>query len=82
MDPTIEQIVGSMGVDFRRSFLAVPDRKSIVSNLQPAPSGFGNLPVSTAKLGVLDTTAQAEANDKWNVAAILCGDGEFRLSSK
>ncbi len=71
-----------MGVDVRGSFLAVPDRKSIVSNLLPVPSEFRNLPVSTTKHGVLNTAVRAETNDKWNVAAVLCVDGEFDLSSK
>ncbi len=82
IDPIMEQFVARKGVDVRGSFLAVPDRKSIVSNLQPVPSVFGNLTVSTAKLGVLDTAAQAETYDKLNVAAVLCGDGKFLLSSK
>ncbi len=82
MDPTMEQIVASMGIDVSESFLAVPDRRSIVSNLKPVTSESAKLHMSFAKVGVLETAAHAGTSEKWNVATILCGDGEFQLSSK
>ena len=82
MDPTMEQIVASMGIDVRGSFLAVPDRMSIVSNLKPVTSESAKLHMSFAKVGVLGTAAHADTSEKWSVATILCGDGEFQLSSK
>ncbi len=82
MDPIIEQIVASIGVDLRGIFLTVPDRKSIVPNLKPVPSESANLPMSFAKVKVLNTAVQADTSGNWSIAAILCGDDEFHLSSK
>ncbi len=50
MDPIIEQIVASICADVHESFLAVPVRNSMVSNLKPVPSKSPYLLLSFEKL--------------------------------
>ena len=81
MNSIIEKIAASEGVDVHRRSLDGPDRKFIVSNLKPVPCETDNAPMEITDTEVAFTAAQAEPNENWNVAAILCGDGEFYISS-
>ncbi len=73
MDPVIEPLVANMGIDVRGSFLTPVERKSILSNLKPSLcKADGRVPA---------TAALTEPTEKWNVASVICGDGEFGLSS-
>ncbi len=82
MDSIIEQIVANMGIDVRGSFLTVLDRKFIVSNLNPVPRETDNAPMKITNAEVADRVYPADLVVNWNVASILCGDSESRLSSE
>ena len=80
MDPMIEQIVSSMGIDTHGSFNRATERKSIISNLKPFPSESNNVYVSVNSPDDSRISGSADANDNCNVEAILGGDREFHFS--
>ncbi len=73
MDSVIEQLAANLGIDERGCFLTPVNFKSILSNLKPS--------LCEADSSVPATDAQAESTENWNDASVLCGDGEFHLSS-
>ncbi len=80
MGPIIEQIVASMTIYTHGSFNRATERKSMLSNLKPLPSEINNVLFSVNSPDDSRVSAPADANDNWNVAAILGGDGEFHIS--
>ncbi len=82
MDSIIEQIGVNIGIDVRRSFLTVPDRKFIVSNMELVSCETDNAHMKITNAEMANTVVQAELLENWNVTAILCGDGESHLPSE
>ncbi len=82
IDSIMEQIVANMGIDVRGSVLIVPNRKLVVSNLKPVLCEKDNAPMKITNAEVANTVAHADLAVSWKVASILCGNGEWRLSSE
>ncbi len=80
MNQIFEQLAANMGIDTIGCFTCSAEPKSILSNLRPVSSETSCVPFSVRATDVSDVIAQTEGNSSWNVAAILCGDGEFGLS--
>ncbi len=85
MDPIIEQIVANMTIHLRGSFRSLTECNSKLSGLKPIPCYTNCTPVSIQHMNFPGTSAQAtltpqaETEGNWNVAVILCGEGEFHL---
>ncbi len=81
MDVIIEALVANMGLDVRGRFLPATERNSKLSCLEPIPCGTATMPITVQRASTSSTPVPAELTDNWNVAALLCGDGEFHLTS-
>ncbi len=69
-----------MRISTHGSYKSAIERESRVSNLKPLPSEINDVFFSVNSPDDSRVSVLADDNDKWNVAVILGGDGEFHLS--
>ncbi len=69
-----------MAIDTSCSSTRSTERKFMLSNLRPVSFETNCVPVLVRSGDVSGIDAQTEGNDNWNIAEILCVDGELGLT--